>query len=99
MVHCLRGCEGSLLYRIDGYREGRLLLAGTRMPVHTIAGLHLQGLSPEQMLEEFPHLDLPRIYAALTYFLANRELVLAQMEADQREAEQLDLIRAARPTR
>jgi len=80
---------GSLLYRIEGYRDGRLLLAGTRMPIHTIAGLHLQGLSPEQMLEEFPHLDLPRIYAALTYFIANPDLVLAEMEDDEREAERL----------
>lgn len=80
---------GSLLYRIEGYRDGRLLLAGTRVPVHAIAGMHLRGLSPEEILGEVPHLDLPRIYAALAYFLANRELVLAEMDADVAEGQRL----------
>ena len=80
---------GSLLYRKQGYRQGRPCLAGTRIPVHTIAGMHLQGLSPEQILDELPHLDLPRIYAALTYFFANRDTVLAEMAADAQEGEDL----------
>ena len=80
---------GSLLYRIEGYRDGRLLLAGTRVPVHAVAGMHLRGLTAEQILAEVPHLDLPRIYAALAYFLANRELVLAEMDADVAEGKRL----------
>jgi uncharacterized protein (DUF433 family) len=59
------------------------------MTVHTIAALHLQGLTPEHILDQFPHLDLPRIYAALAYFLANSELVVAEMDADLEEAERL----------
>ena len=81
----------SLLYRKEGFRDGRPCLAGTGMPVHTVAGLDIQGLSPERILEEFPHLDLPRIYAALAYFYANRELVIAEMDADLVEAERLSL--------
>lgn len=79
----------SLLYRKEAYRQGRPCLTGTRIPVHTIAGMHLQGLSPEQILDELPHLDLARIYAALTYFFANRDAVIAEMDADLEEAERL----------
>ena len=80
---------GSLLYRKKGYRQGRPCLAGTGMTVHTVAALQLQGLTPEQILDQFPHLDLPRIYAALAYFFANRELVIAEMDADVDETDRL----------
>ncbi|MEX0783855.1 MAG: DUF433 domain-containing protein [Dehalococcoidia bacterium] len=75
---------GSLLYRKKGFRSGRPCLAGTGMTVHTIAALHRQGRSAEQILEEdFPHLDLPRIYAAITYYLANQDEVESDMAADR----------------
>ncbi len=91
---------GSLLYCKEGYRQGRPCLAGTRIPVNTIAGMHLQGLSPEQILDELPHLDLPRIYAALTYFLANRETVISEMVADVQEGDELarELSQPVEPT-
>jgi uncharacterized protein (DUF433 family) len=80
---------GTLLYRKEGFRAGRPCLADTGMTVHTVAGLQLQGLAPEEILEQFPHLDLPRIYAALAYFFANRDLVIAEMDADEFDAERL----------
>lgn len=82
---------GTLLYRREGFRAGRPCLAGTGMPVHTIAALHLQGLNAEEILAEFPHLDLPRIYAALTYFLANHDLVIAELDEDRQEADRLSV--------
>lgn len=78
-----------MLYRKEGFRAGRPCLADTGTTVHTIAGLQLQGLGPEEILDQFPHLDLPRIYAALAYFFANRDLVTAEMDADELDAERL----------
>jgi uncharacterized protein (DUF433 family) len=37
-----------------------------------------EGLSPEQIVEDMPHLTLAGVYAALTYYHANQ----AQMDAD-----------------
>ena len=79
----------TLLYRREGFRAGRPCVAGTTTTVHTIAAEYLRGLSPEAIVQEFPRLDLPRVYAALAYFLSNREQVMADLEQDLREAERL----------
>ena len=80
---------GTLLYSGPGYQDGRPCLAGTNTTVHTIAAHYLMGLSPEQILEEFPRTDLPRIHAAIAYFLANRETVMGELDQDRKDAERL----------
>ncbi len=69
---------GKLIHSKPGVKGGRPCLAGTGMSVHAVAGYHLQGLSAQQILEQFPHLDLARIHAGLAYYYAN----MAQIEAD-----------------
>lgn len=79
---------GSLLYRIEGYRTGASCSPDTRPRAR--GRRDAPGPTAEQVpLAEVPHLDLPRIYAALAYFLANRELVLAEMDADVAEGKRL----------
>ena len=66
---------------------GRPVIAGTRIRVHDIYVWHeLQGLSPDQIVHEFPQLTLADVYAALSYFWENRDTLLAQMEADRKIA-------------
>ena len=38
---------------------------------------HVQGNSPEQIHEEYPHLSLAQIYAALAYYYDNRQEIEA----------------------
>lgn len=54
-----------------------------------ISCLYNEGLTPEQMIEEFPRLTLPAVYAAITYYLANRARMDAELIADEKEAERL----------
>ena len=69
---------------------GRLRVAGTRMTVQQIAALYKAGLSPEDVADQYPHLSLAQIYAAIAYYHANREEVEATLAAEQVESERLE---------
>ena len=78
-----------LLVSRPGIRGGRPCLAGTAMSVHAVAARHMQGMSAEQILDQFPDLDLGRIHAALAYYYANKEQIEADLEAERRLGEEL----------
>ena len=63
---------------------GRPRIAGRRMSVQHIAVLYKQGLRPEEIVQHYDHLKLVEVYAALTYYHANKdeiETYLAEEEA------------------
>jgi uncharacterized protein (DUF433 family) len=80
---------GSLLSSTPGVQGGKLCIAGTRTRVITIGALAMQGMTAEQIFEDRPHLDLAQIHAALAYYYANKELVEAQLEAEEKLEEEL----------
>jgi uncharacterized protein (DUF433 family) len=81
---------GTLIERTPGVVGGRPRIAGTRMPVATIAHYWLAGNAAEQIVDRvFPHLDLAQVHAALAYYFANRQELDAEMEAEQAEYERL----------
>ncbi len=62
----------------------RLRIEGTGITVLQIATLFRQGLSAEEITREYPHAPEGGIYAALAYYLANREeidLAIVEEEA------------------
>jgi len=63
---------GRMITCTPGVQGGRPCIAGTRMPVQTVALAYQDGLDAEAILEEFPHLDIAAIYAALAYYYANK---------------------------
>jgi uncharacterized protein (DUF433 family) len=48
---------GSLIVRSDDIRGGRPRLAGTGITVRRIVGWYKQGLTPEEIIAEVPHLS------------------------------------------
>ncbi len=81
---------GTLIVQTVGVLGGRPRIAGTRISVATITMLQRQGVSPESIAaEEYPHLSLAQIYAALAYYHANRRAIDDEIEADDREYEAL----------
>jgi uncharacterized protein (DUF433 family) len=62
-------------------RGGRPRIAGTGVTVRRIAVWHKQGVTPEQIAEEFGQLSLAPVHAALAYYHANRD----EIEADLAE--------------
>ena len=51
--------------------HGRPVIAGTRVTVMGIVSLYQEGLTPEQIADQ-KYLSLAQVYAALTYYHANR---------------------------
>ena len=80
---------GSLIVRSDDIRGGRPRVAGTGVTVWRIVGWYKQDLTPEEIITELPHLSLAQIYAALTYYHANREEIEADITAEAATAERL----------
>ncbi len=53
---------------------GSPVINATRFPVRSIVHYILQlGLTPEELVEKFPHLSLAQVYDALAYYYDNRE--------------------------
>ena len=80
---------GSLIVRSDDIRGSRPRVAGTGVTVRRIVGWYKQGLTPEEIITELPHLSLAQVYASLTYYHANREEIEADITAESATAERL----------
>lgn len=78
-----------LLTRTPGICGGRIRIDGTRITVHRIATLYKQGQGPDEILGTYPHLRPDQVYAALTYYHANRNEVDADLAADDRLYDEL----------
>lgn len=65
---------------------GRVRLDGTRITVNQLATLYKQGYSGEEIADQYPHLNLAQVYAALAYYHANRDKVEADLACEANEA-------------
>lgn len=68
---------------------GRPRISGTRILVRTIAIWYKQGYSPEEIADQYEHLTLSQVYAALTYYHANQAEIEADIAAEDTEYERL----------
>lgn len=86
---------GTLIVRDPEIRGGRPRLAGTGVTVRSIVIWYQQGSTPEQIVDQFGHLTLAQVYAALAYYHANRDEIDADLAEEDRffdalTAEQFD---------
>ena len=73
-----------LIVKTPGTCGGRARLAGRRIPVSSVYRWFLSGFEPEDILEKYEGAALAEIYAAVTYALANREEIAAEIEQEDR---------------
>lgn len=71
-------------------RQGKPYISGTKITVHRIATWYKQGYTPEQIADEYEHLNLAQVYAALTYYHANQAEIEAELAKEDAEIEQLE---------
>src|SRR2546426_11305283 len=79
----------ALLTRSPNVCGGRIRLDGTRVTVHQIVACHQQGLTPEEIAEQYPHINLAQIYAALAYYHVKRDEIDRELEAETAEFQRL----------
>ena len=58
--------------------------------MHRIAVWYKLGHTPEEIARRYGHLDEAQVYAALTYYHANRNQIEAELAADEIEANQIE---------
>ncbi|MBX7165932.1 MAG: DUF433 domain-containing protein [Pirellulales bacterium] len=79
-------------------RDGqpRPYIAGTRIRVQDIVSDHERhGLSPEQIVREYPHLSLAQVHAALSYYFDHRDEVRECLRVDEQYARQAEAAQRA----
>jgi uncharacterized protein (DUF433 family) len=76
---------GTLVACSPNMSKGRPMLAGTKTPVSRVVVLYKQGASAEEIARRISHLSLAQVYAALTYYHANRDQIEADLAEDEAE--------------
>jgi uncharacterized protein (DUF433 family) len=82
----------TLITRDPRLQGGRPVIAGTGTSVCRIAALYKQGYSAEEITADKNHLTILQVYAALTYYHANREEIDTDLVEEQAEYERLALL-------
>ena len=80
---------GTLIYQRPDLHGGRPCIAGTGVTVRRIAVLHNMGEAPEEIANDYGHLSLAQVHAALAYYYANKSEIDADLEAEEREHDAL----------
>lgn len=81
---------GTLLVKDPDICGGLLRIEGTRMTVNQIVVWYKQGYSPEEIADQYPHLTLSQVYAALAYYHANKEEIEAALAIEEEKSDQLE---------
>ena len=69
-------------------REGGYYIIGTRVSLDSVVHLFQKGASPESVLRSFPRIgSLERVYGAITFYLANKQLVEPFLKEQERLAD------------
>jgi uncharacterized protein (DUF433 family) len=86
-------CEVATHIELRKNRAGqdRAYVGETRVRVQDISALaEFQGLTPDQIVQQIPHLTLGQVHAALSYYFDHREQIIQELREDEQ------LVRLAR---
>jgi uncharacterized protein (DUF433 family) len=75
---------GGLITSSPGIHGGQPRIAGTGVTVKRIAIWYKLGSSPEEIADNFGHLSLAQVYAALAYYHANTAEIEALIAEEER---------------
>ena len=64
---------------IDAGKEGTYRIAGTRVPLQAVVQAYNQGETVEGIVDAFPSLSLPDVYAVISYYLIHQPAVDAYL--------------------
>jgi uncharacterized protein (DUF433 family) len=81
---------GTLISRTPGLHGGVPHIVGKGVTVRRIVSWHQRGLMPEEIAHRIGHVTLAEVYAALTYYHANREEIEADLQQEALMAQALE---------
>jgi len=70
-------------------RDQGYWIEGTRISLDSVVYAFLNGESPESIAQNFPLLTVEQVYGAITFYLANRELIDVYLKEGEEEFEKL----------
>jgi uncharacterized protein (DUF433 family) len=75
-----------MIVKTPGTCGGRARIAGTRIKVeHVYNWVERQGMTPAQVVAEYPHLTMAQVHAALAYYWSHQD----EIQRDIAEGEKL----------
>ena len=77
--------EHPYVERVPGVCGGAPIIKGTRIAVRLIAALVKSGLTPEDILRDYPHLSLAQIYDAVSFCFDHKEEIEGEVEENKIE--------------
>ena len=89
---------GTLISRNPDIHGGCPIIAGTGVTVRRIAIWYKQSLRAEEIADRIGHLTLAQVYAALTYYHANRDEIDADIAAEEAEGDRIEALINERKT-
>jgi uncharacterized protein (DUF433 family) len=75
---------------VEGVRSGRPIVEGTRIGVHDVVGLYVNGATVDDITREFPLLSRAQVFECLAYYEDHKpdiDLLIAEQMADGEETE------------
>jgi uncharacterized protein (DUF433 family) len=76
--------DRSHIVRIQGVCGGRPIIDGTRISVKTVVGWIRLGMSPQEIIEQYPLLSAAQVADALAYYGDHPEEIDAEFAEEQR---------------
>ena len=73
------------LVRISGVRSGNAIVEGTRIGVHDVVGLIVNGATVDDVVRSFPDLSRAQVYECLAYYEDHRgeiDLLVAEQMSE-----------------
>src|SRR3990172_7099852 len=77
--------EHAYISTTPGVCGGEPIIKGTRIAVRMIAGWYKMGRTPDEILELYPHLNLAKIYDALSYYHDHQKEIDKLIEENSEE--------------
>ena len=69
--------------RDEAILGGEPVIKGTRTPVRAVVELWRMGCAPEETVNELPHLSLPALFDALSYYSDHQEEINDYIERNR----------------
>ena len=78
------------IVKTSGTCSGQARIAGTRVKVkHVYVWVEQMGMTPAQVVSEYPYLTMAQVHAALTYYWSNQDEIHRDIENEEKRVAEL----------